>query len=96
MRKILFILLLLALASPALPSNYEKLEKLREDKRNIAVQMHNKRVELIKNNPSLMELQKQIMSLHKELSIRVDNHSQMRELINKQREIESQIRLLER
>ncbi|MBN1863314.1 MAG: hypothetical protein JW808_00280 [Victivallales bacterium] len=95
MKKIPFILLVLALSTPAITGDYEKLEKLREEKRKIAVQMHHKRVELIKNTPSLMELQKQIISLHKELSIRVDNNSEMRELINKQREVEAQIRLLE-
>ena len=96
MRKAAIIVLFLALASQVIHGNYEKLEKLREDKRRIEVQMHQKRVELIKNTPSLMELQKQIIALHKELAIRVDNNSEMRELITKLREVETQIKILER
>ena len=86
---------LISFAFMARGDNYEEMEKLKEEKRQIALEMHKKRVELIQNNPSLKELQKKIIALHKELAIRIDNNSEMRELVNKQKEIETKIKVLE-
>ena len=74
---------------------YEKIEVLKEEKRKIAVEMHKTRVELIKNTPSLKELQKKMIAIHKELAIRIDNNSAMRKLINKQKEIDTKIKIME-
>jgi len=95
MKKNLIIIAVILLASSMQADNFEKIEKLKEEKRKIALQMHKKRVELIKTNPSLTELEKKIISLHKELAIRVDNNGAMRKLINKQKKIETEIKILE-
>ena len=94
-KRCLITLALLLLAIIVYADNYEQIEMLKEQKRQIAIQMHKKRVELIKNTPSLRELQKKIIALHKELAIRVDNNSAMRKLINSRKEIEMKIKILE-
>lgn len=95
MKRILMLIFLVLFAVMLQADNFDKIEKLKEEKRKIALDMHKKRVELIKKNPSLKELQKKIMSLYKELAIRIDNNSEMRELINKQKKIEMEIKILE-
>lgn len=95
MKKIFMLCCLVLFAVMLHADNYEKLEKLKEEKRKIALMMHKKRVEMIKNSPSLMELQKKIIALHKELAIRIDNNSEMRELINQMKKVETEIKILE-
>lgn len=95
MKRIFMLIFLVLFAVMLHADNFEKIEKLKEEKRKIALEMHKKRVELIKKNPSLLELQKKIIALHKELAIRVDNNSEMRQLINKQKDLEIQIKNLE-
>lgn len=94
MKKSLMLALLVLFALIARGDNYEEIEKLKQEKRKIALEMHKKRVELIKNTPSLKELEKKIIALHKELAIRIDNNSEMRELINKQKDIETKLKVL--
>ncbi len=74
---------------------YDTLETLQKEKSDLLLQIHHKRVTLIKNTPSLLELQKKIIALHKELAIRLDNNEDMRKLIDKLRSIETQIKTLD-
>lgn len=96
MKKLLLIVTMLSLATiAAYGDDYDDLEKLKQEKRKIAMDMHNKRVELIKKIPSLNKLQKKIIALHRELAIRVDNNSEMRKLISKEKEITTKINIIE-
>ena len=74
--------------------DYEKVQELKKQKIDIEVKMHHKRVELIKKEKSLMDLEKKILSLQKELAIRIDNNEEMRELIDKWRSIKTQLKML--
>jgi hypothetical protein len=94
--RILIVLMVLSFAIIVRGDNFEQIEILQKENRKIALQMHKKRVELIKNTPSLKELQKKIISLHKELAIRIDNNSAMRKLIEKQKDIVTKIKTLEK
>lgn len=95
MKRTLMLIFLVLFAVMLRADNFDKIEELKAQKRQIALQMHKKRVELIKNTPSLKELERKIIALHKELAIRIDNNSEMRELINKQKKIEMDIKILE-
>ena len=96
MKKVVLIVIMLSLTTiVAYGDNYDDLEKLKQDKRKLAIEMHNKRVELIKKIPALKTLQKKIVALHRELAIRIDNNSEMRKLISKEREIKTKINIIE-
>jgi len=95
MKKPLILFLVVFFAVIVRGDNYEKIEKLKEGKKNIAFLMHKKRVELIKITPSLKELHKKMVALHKELAIRIDNTSAMRKLITQQKQIDLEIKRLE-
>ncbi len=73
----------------------DNLEALKEERNNLAVEMHKKRVEMIKNDKALRELQKRIIALYKELAIRIDNNPEMRKLIEKREALDRDIRALE-
>jgi hypothetical protein len=93
------IILLLAVLSVSInipaADDYETLQTLKEQKKELMLKMHRKRVELIKKDPALLDLQKKIMALHKELAIRIDNNEEMRKLVDKLRKIEREIKNLE-
>jgi hypothetical protein len=94
-RKILLFCVIIGITLVLQADDYDKLEALKKEKSELLLKMHNKRTELIKANPSLQELQKKIIALHKELAIRIDNNEEMRELANKLRSVESQINSIE-
>jgi chromosome condensin MukBEF ATPase and DNA-binding subunit MukB len=94
-RKILLFISIIGITLVLQADDYDKLETLKKERSELLLQMHNKRTELIKKTPSLMELQKKIIALHKELAIRIDNNEEMRELANKLRTVETQINNLE-
>lgn len=96
MKKVVLIVIMLSLtAIVAYSDTYDDLEKLKQEKRKLALDMHNKRVELIKKIPALKTLQKKIVALHRELAIRIDNNSEMRKLISKEKEITTKINIIE-
>ena len=94
-RKILLFIAIVGITFALQADDYDKLETLKKEKSELLLKMHHKRTELIKKNPSLLELQKKIIALHKELAIRLDNNEEMRELTTKLRDIETQIKNLE-
>ena len=93
------IILLLAVLSVSInipaADDYETLQTLKEQKKELMLKMHRKRVELIKKDPALLDLQKKIMALHKELAIRIDNNEEIRKLLDELRKIEREIKSLE-
>ena len=97
MKKGMVFLLLIVAAFILQAGDYDNstLDDLKKERQQLKTKMHYKRVEIIKNDPSLMVLQKKIMAIHKELEIRVDNNEEMRELISKLRDIEREINRLE-
>ena len=72
--------------------SFDNLETLKEQRAALALKMHQKRVEMIKNDNSLLELQKKIIALEKELSIRIDNNPEMRKMIAELAELDREIR----
>ena len=94
-KRIILLITVLCLAVTLKADEYEKLKLLKEERQALSVKMHKKRADIIKKDPSLQELQKKIIALHKELAIRIDNNEEMRELISKFREIETQIKSIE-
>ena len=73
----------------------DDLQTLKEERAKLALEMHKKRVEMIKNDKALRELQKKIIALYKELAIRIDNNPEMRKLIEKSEALDRDIRALE-
>lgn len=72
----------------------ERLKELEKERGKLSLEMHNRRVELIKEDPELKEIHKKIMALHKELASRLDRHEKMRELVEKTKEIDTEIEKL--
>jgi len=72
--------------------DFDKLDALKEKRAALALKMHKKRVEMIKSDPSLMELQKKIIALEKELAIRIDNNPEMRKMIDELAELDREIK----
>ena len=96
MKKVILTVIMLSITTIlAYGDSYDDLEKLKHAKRKLAMEMHNKRVELIKKTPALKTLQKKITALHRELAIRIDNNSEMRELIAKDKDITTKINIIE-
>lgn len=93
-RKILLLITVIGITLALQADDYDTQESLNKKRSDLLVKIHNKRVELIKKTPSLMELQKKIMALHKELAIRIDNNEEMRELIDELRAIETKMKAL--
>jgi len=58
----------------------EKLDVLKKKRSELALQMFNRRVKLIEEDPKLKEIHEKIMALHKELAIRLDNDRELIEL----------------
>lgn len=73
----------------------ESLKNLRAQRNELALKIHEKRVELIKSDPALLALQKKIMELHRILAIRLNNNPEMMKLMEQLNDIDSQIRELE-
>ena len=72
----------------------EKLNDLKKKKQELLLKMHKKRVELIKNDPFLKELERKIIALHRELAIRVDNNDEMRKLLDELSALETKIKMM--
>jgi chromosome segregation ATPase len=71
------------------------LETLRKEQRELAATMHQKRAELLERDEALRELHRKIMELHRDLAIRLDNHRELRDLAQRMRDLDAQIRRLE-
>ena len=93
-RKILLLIAVVGITLVLQADDYDTREVLNKKRSELLLKIHNKRVELIKSNPSLMELQKKIMALHKELAIRIDNNEEMRKLTDELRLIETKLKTI--
>ena len=95
MKKILlFICLGAVISALATSTDSDKEKKIREllqEKKRIMYQMHQLRVELIKRDPELQKLHSKIMAMYRELGIKIDSKTEMKELITRTREIERSI-----
>jgi hypothetical protein len=88
----LTVIAIFALALIAYGDETETLKDLRMRRNELALKIHEKRVELIKTDPALMALQKKIMELHRELAIRLNNNPEMLKLMEKLSDLDSRIR----
>jgi hypothetical protein len=75
--------------------DFDKLQTLKEQRAELALKMHQKRLDMIKNDKSLLQLQKKIIALEKELAIRIDNDPNMRSMAEKLSEIDREIKDVE-
>ncbi|OGV33316.1 MAG: hypothetical protein A2020_08490 [Lentisphaerae bacterium GWF2_45_14] len=66
-------------------------EKLVEGKKKNESKMYELRLKLIKEDPELEALHRKIMALHKELALRLDKKDEMKKLLEKQKELSSEI-----
>lgn len=69
----------------------DKINGLTEQSKKIEADMYKLRIELIKKDPALFKLHKQIMALHKELALKVDSKKEMRILLSRADDITKQI-----
>ena len=58
----------------------DKLDALKKKRTELAMQMFNRRIKMIEEDPKLKEIHDKIMALHKELAIRIDNDRELIEL----------------
>jgi len=93
--KKLCLLLIMFLSLNVIADNYEKIEQLKESVHKIDLKMHKTRVRLIKKDASLKALEEKIIALHKELAIRINNKTEMRELIDEKKKLKLEIDILE-
>jgi septal ring factor EnvC (AmiA/AmiB activator) len=89
------IIVIVALSFSVMADNYEEIEKLKEEIHKVDLEMHKTRVKLIKTDSSLKAIEEKIIELHKELAIRIDNKTEMRELIDKKKKLKTKIEVLE-
>lgn len=68
-----------------------KFSRLMKDREELLLKMHSLRVKLINDDPALQKLHRQIMALHKELSIEIDSRKDMKKLLEKLKDIDSDI-----
>ena len=69
----------------------EKLDTLKKKRTELAMQMFNRRIKLIEEDPKLKEIHDKIMTLHKELAIRLDNDRELVELGIQVKDIDADI-----
>jgi hypothetical protein len=84
-----------ALALIAYGVETETMKDLRIQRNELALKIHEKRVELIKSDPALLTLQNKIMELHRELAIRLNNNPEMLKLMEELSDLDSRIRDIE-
>ncbi|MDD3118699.1 MAG: hypothetical protein PHQ27_05945 [Victivallales bacterium] len=82
-RKIIPMLLLPLLLSTAVlaESTSDKTARLGKNRKELELQMHRLRVEMINHDPELKQLVKKIMEMHKELQLRIDAAPAMKKLL---------------
>lgn len=90
-KRYLALVALFAFAFMVFGDEVESLKELKRKKNELALKIHEKRVELIKSNPELLALQKKIMNLYKELAIRLNNNPEMLKMLEERNELESKI-----
>jgi hypothetical protein len=94
-KRYLALFALFAFAFIVFGDEVESLKELKQRKNELALKIHEKRVELIKANPALLALQRKIMDLHKELAIRLNNNPEMSEMLDQLHDLESKIQSYE-
>ena len=68
-----------------------EVDKLLEEKKKNELKMYEVRLKLIKEDPELEALHRKIMALHKELALKLDKKDEMKKLLEKQKNINSEI-----
>ena len=69
----------------------EKLDTLKKKRTELAMQMYNRRMKLIEEDPKLKEIHDKIMALHKELALRLNNDGELIELGIQVKDIDADI-----
>ncbi len=69
----------------------DKLDALKKKRTELAMQMFNRRIKMIEEDPKLKEIHDKIMALHKELAIRIDNDRELIELTIQLKDIDADI-----
>jgi len=72
----------------------EEYDKLVEEQKANELKMLELRIKLIKEDPELDALHRKIMSLHKELALKLDKKDEMKKLLEKKKNIENEIEKL--
>ena len=96
-KKVLVLLLPLFLAvAVSAESLNEKTAQLEQKRKELELQMHLLRVELIKQNSEFNQLYQKILALHKELQLRIDATPAMKKLAQQAMEIDLELKDLEK
>ncbi|HCE44779.1 MAG TPA: hypothetical protein DET40_14660 [Lentisphaeria bacterium] len=72
----------------------EKLDTLKKKRADAAVQLYNRRIKLIEDDPKLKEIHDKIMALHKDLALKLENDREVIELSTQIRDIDADIERL--
>jgi len=72
----------------------EKLDTLKKKRSDAAIQLYNRRIKLIEDDPKLKEIHDKILSLHKDLALKLENDREVIELSTQIRDIDAEIEKL--
>ncbi|HBC87468.1 MAG TPA: hypothetical protein DCZ94_10980 [Lentisphaeria bacterium] len=72
----------------------EKIDGLKKKRAEAAMQLYNRRIKIIEDDPKLKEIHDKIMSLHKELALRLENDREVIELSTRIRDIDAEVEKL--
>jgi len=70
----------------------ERERQMVEKRREVELEMHRLRLELIKTDPDMSRLHEKIVALHKELQIKIDSNPMMQRLIKKADQIDRELK----
>ena len=72
----------------------EKADGLKKKRTEVALQLYNRRLKLIEEDPKLKEIHEKILTLHKELALKLENDREIIELTTQIRDIDSDLERL--
>ncbi len=72
----------------------EKMDGLKKKRAEAGMQLYNRRLKLIEEDPKLKEIHEKIMTLHKELALKLENDREIIELTTQIRDIDADIEKL--
>ena len=72
----------------------DKADGLKKKRAEVAIQLYNRRLKLIEEDPKLKEIHEKILALHKELALKLENDREIIELTTQIRDIDSDLERL--
>lgn len=73
-------------------ASVDRLQQMIDKRRDVELEMHKLRLELIKTDPDINRLHEKIMAMHKELQIKIDANPMMQQLIKKSEQLDREIK----